>query len=219
MESNARMVRLVVWSGLFLVILAICFAFYQEQRASTSKSNYPDSKNPNALPIISKLSDFSLTNQLSEPIGLDDFSGKVWFADIVFTRCGGPCPAMTKRMAELQSYYENNQNVAFVTLTTDPEFDTPEIMKRFAIKHGAQNQNWDFLTGKKTDIVRLAADEMKLTVMDKPQNQQVSPEDLFIHSSYFVVMDKQGRLRGALESLEEGWKEKAIGIATELLKE
>ena len=99
MESNSRMVRLVVWSGLFLVILAICFAFYQEQRASKSKSNYPDSKNPIALPVISKLSDFSLTNQLSEPVGLDDFSGKVWFADIVFPRCGGPCPAMTNIMA------------------------------------------------------------------------------------------------------------------------
>ena len=214
MESNVKMVRLVVWSGLFLVILAICFAFVREQGASISKSN-----NKDALPIISKLSDFNLTNQLSEPVGLDDFAGKVWFADIVFTRCAGPCPAMTKRMAELQSYYSNNQNVAFVTLTTDPEFDTPKIMRRFAEKHGAQNQSWDFLTGKKSEIVRLAVDGMKLTVINKPKDKQVSPEDLFIHSSYFVVFDQQGRLRGALESLEEGWKEKAIGIATKLLKE
>ena len=219
MESNVKMVRWVVWSGLFLVILAICFAFVREQRASISTSNYPDSIKQDALPIISKLSDFTLTNQLSKSVGLADFAGKVWFADIVFTRCPGPCPAMTKRMAELQSYYANNQNVAFVTLTTDPEFDTPKIMERFAVKHGAQNRSWDFLTGEKSEIVRLAVDGMKLTVMDKPKGKQVSPEDLFIHSSYFVVLDQQGRLRGALESLEEGWKEKAIGIATELLKE
>ena len=115
-------------------------------------------------------------------------------------------------------YYKDNQNVAFVTLTTDPEFDTPEIMKRFAISHGAKSQNWDFLTGEKSEIVRLAVDELKLTVLDKPEREQASPEDMFIHSSYFVVLDKQGRLRGALESLEEGWKEKAIDIATELLE-
>ena len=144
MESNVKMVRWVVWSGLFLVILAICFAFVREQRTSISTSNYPDSINRDTLPIISRLSDFELTNQLSEPIGLADFAGKIWFADIVFTRCAGPCPAMTKRMAELQSYFANNENVAFVTLTTDPEFDTPEVMKKFAIKYGAQNQKWNF---------------------------------------------------------------------------
>ena len=219
MESSVKMVRWVVWSGLFLVILAICFAFVREQRTSISTSNNPDSINRDTLPIISRLSDFELTNQLSEPIGLADFAGKIWFADIVFTRCAGPCPAMTKRMAELQSYFANNENVAFVTLTTDPEFDTPEVMKKFAIKYGAQNQKWNFLTGKKSEIVRLASDEMKLTAMDKPEGKQLSPEDLFIHSSYFVVVDQQGRLRGALESLEEDWKEKAIGMATELLKE
>lgn len=218
MESNSRMVRWVVWSGLFLVILAICFAFVREKRTSISSSNSPVSTNERVLPIISELSDFNLTNQLSEPVGLEKFVGKVWFADIVFTRCPGPCPVMTKRMAELQSYYKDNQNVAFVTLTTDPEFDTPEIMKRFAISHGAKSRNWDFLTGEKSEIVRLAVDELKLTVLDKPEREQASPEDMFIHSSYFVVLDKQGRLRGALESLEEGWKEKAIDIATELLE-
>ena len=78
MESNVKMVRWVVWSGLFLVILAICFAFVREQRTSISTSNYPDSINRDTLPIISRLSDFELTNQLSEPIGLADFAGVRW---------------------------------------------------------------------------------------------------------------------------------------------
>ena len=48
---------------------------------------------------------------------------------------------------------------------------------------------------------------------------RVTPEDLFIHSSYFVVIDQRGRLRGVLESLDDGWKEKAVDLATQLLNE
>ena len=171
------------------------------------------------LPIISKLTDFTLTNQINHPVGLAKFADKVWFADIVFTRCAGPCPTMTKRMAELQAHFTDNPNISFATLTTDPEFDTPDVMKRFAKRHGAQDENWDFLTGKKSEIVRLAVDEMKLIARAKPAGEQATPEDLFIHSSYFVVIDRKGRLRGVLESLDEGWNEKAIALATQLLNE
>tara|TARA_B100001029_G_scaffold144753_1_gene124868 strand:+ start:18 stop:404 length:387 start_codon:yes stop_codon:yes gene_type:complete len=126
---------------------------------------------------------------------------------------------MTKRMGELQADFADNPEVAFATLTTDPEFDTPEVMKRFAQRHHAQDKNWDFLTGTKSEIVRLAVDEMKLIAREKPKGEQVTPEDLFIHSSYFVVIDQRGRLRGVLESLDDSWKHKAIDLATKLLNE
>ncbi|MBO60379.1 MAG: hypothetical protein CMO63_00215 [Verrucomicrobiales bacterium] len=220
MESNSRMVHWVVWSGLAVVILAISFAFVREQQGGEARSSTnPGLAKAGKLPVISQLTDFTLTNQLDQPVRLARFADKVWFADIVFTRCAGPCPTMTKRMAELQSHFADNPEVAFVTLTTDPEFDTPEVMKRFARRHDAQNKNWDFLTGTKSEIVRLAVDEMKLIAREKPVGEQATPEDLFIHSSYFVVIDQQGRLRGVLESLDEGWKKKAIDLATQLLNE
>ncbi len=203
-----------------MVILAISFAFVREQQGGEARSSTnPGLAKAGKLPVISQLTDFTLTNQLDQPVRLARFADKVWFADIVFTRCAGPCPTMTKRMAELQSHFADNPEVAFVTLTTDPEFDTPEVMKRFARRHDAQNKNWDFLTGTKSEIVRLAVDEMKLIAREKPVGEQATPEDLFIHSSYFVVIDQQGRLRGVLESLDEGWKKKAIDLATQLLNE
>ena len=203
-----------------MVILAISFAFVREQQGGEARSSTnPGLAKAGKLPVISQLTDFTLTNQLDQPVRLARFADKVWFADIVFTRCAGPCPTMTKRMAELQSHFADNPEVAFVTLTTDPEFDTPEVMKRFARRHDAQNENWDFLTGTKSEIVRLAVDEMKLIAREKPVGEQATPEDLFIHSSYFVVIDQQGRLRGVLESLDEGWKKKAIDLATQLLNE
>ena len=214
------MVHWVVWSGLAVGILAICFAFVREQRGGEAAApSNPGLAKAGKLPVISQLTDFTLTNQLDQPVRLAKFADKIWFAAIVFTRCAGPCPTMTKRMAELQTHFADNPNMAFVTLTTDPEFDTPEVMKRFAKRHGAQDENWDFLTGKKSEIVRLAVDEMKLIAREKPAGEQATPEDLFIHSSYFVVIDRKGRLRGVLESLDEGWNEKAIALATQLLNE
>ena len=92
-------------------------------------------------------------------------------------------------------------------------------MRRFADRHGANNERWQFLTGDKPAIVHLAVDEMKLIARAKPPGEQTTPEDLFIHATIFVVIDRQGRLRGVLESLEDDWKEKAIAIANTLLDE
>ena len=218
MESNSQMVRLVVWGGLGVVILAVLFAFVREQRAPSSSPSDSGLGRSN-LPVISQLTDFKLTNQLAGPVGLDRFANKVWFANIIFTRCPGPCPVMTQRMAELQAYFADDPDVVFATLTTDPGHDSPDIMRRFADRYGANNERWEFLTGDKAAIVRLAVDEMKLIAREKPPGEQTTPEDLFIHATLFVVVDRQGRLRGVLQSLEDDWKEKAIAIAEVLLKE
>ena len=212
------MVHWVVWGGLAVVILAVLFAFVREQRASDS-SPAESRLAKRELPVISQLTDFTFTNQLAKPVGLAKFANKVWFADIIFTRCPGPCPVMTKRMAELQAHFAAEPDVAFATLTTDPGYDTPKIMQRFAKRFGANAERWQFLTGDKPEIVRMAVDEMKLIAREKPVGEQTTPEDLFIHATIFVAIDRQGRLRGVLESLEDGWKEKAIAIANTLLDE
>jgi len=95
-------------------------------------------------------------------------------------------------------------------------------MQRFAERFGAfheEDHRWQFLTGSKKEIVRLAVDEMKLIAREKPPGEQATPDDLFIHATLFVAIDQQGRLRGVLESMEDGWKEKAITIVNELLNE
>ena len=222
MSPNSKLAHWVVWGGLAVVILAIVFAFVREQ---SGEPQTPLAKPE--LPVLSQLSDFRLTNQLANPVGLGNFKGKVWFADIIFTRCAGPCPAMTRRMAELKEHFVGEPDVVFATLTTDPDYDTPEIMHRFAKRFGAfheedrrqEDHRWQFLTGSKQEIVRLAVDGMKLVAREKSPGEQASPDDLFIHATLFVVIDRQGRLRGVLESMEDGWKEKAIALATKLLNE
>lgn len=191
-RTHTRPVEWAVWGGIVFVVLAIVAAYVRERRRVPAAG----------LPVIAQVADFSLTNQLFQPVRLADLRGQVWVADIIFTRCPGPCATMTKRMAELQAALPINAPVKLVSLTTDPAHDTPVALARYAERFGADSNRWHFLTGPKNDLVKLAVSSLKLTLLDKEEAKRTSPDDLFIHSSIFVVVDKQGRLRAVFESLD-----------------
>jgi len=90
-----------------------------------------------------------------------------------------------------------------VTLTTDPGNDSPAILKKYAERFGADPKRWSFLTGSKSEIARLAIDSLKLTAIEKKPEEREAPEDLFIHSTIFVLVDKQSRLRSVFETTGE----------------
>lgn len=203
-STNSRPVEWAVWGGIAFVVLAILGAFVRERtRAMNSK-----------LPVIAQVADFTLTNQLDRPIRLADLRGQVWVADIIFTRCPGPCGTMTKRMSELQAAFPTNAPVQLVSLTTDPAHDTPRALASYAQRFGADSNRWHFLTGPKDDLVKLAVNSLKLTTLDKEEASRTSPADLFIHSTIFVVVDKLGRLRAAFESLDNVPTEEEIAAGT-----
>jgi protein SCO1 len=103
-----------------------------------------------------------------------------------------------------------NAPVKLVSLTTDPAHDTPRALASYAERFGADSNRWQFLTGPKADLVKLAVNSLKLTVLDKEEAKRTSPNDLFIHSSIFVVVDKQGRLRAVFESLDNVLAEEEV---------
>ena len=157
-----------------------------------------------ALPIYGQVADFTLTNQNGRTASLADLRGRVWVADIIFTRCAGPCPKMTRQMKEIQDSLPSDSQAKLVTLTTDPGFDTPPVLKAYADRFGADPARWMFLTGAKPEIARLAIDSLKLTAVAKPPAERESSQDLFVHSTIFVVADKEARLRGVFETTGEG---------------
>lgn len=169
--------------------------------------------------VLSQVRDFVLTNQLGERVTLADLRGRVWVADIVFTRCAGPCPRMTAQMSELQAALPPDAPVRLVTLTTDPEFDTPPVLEQYARRFGADPARWLFLTGPKAEIARLAVEDLKLVAVDTDPAQRQNPADLFIHSTTFLVVDQRGRLRAVVESTEPGFKERVLEQVRELLRE
>jgi protein SCO1/2 len=157
-------------------------------------------RSPPPLPVLGAVADFSLTNQLGQRITLEALRGKVWLADIIFTRCPGPCARMTRQLAEVQAALPARSAARLVSLTTDPEYDSPAVLGRYATHAQADPARWLFLTGDKLGIAGLAIDSLKLTTVAKPPEARTSADDLFIHSTIFVLVDQQARLRGIFET-------------------
>ncbi|MGA4643211.1 SCO family protein [Limisphaera sp. 4302-co] len=155
------------------------------------------------LPVLGTVPDFVLTNQSGIAVTRADLRGHPWVADIIFTRCAGPCPILTRRMKMLQDALPADRPVRLVTLTTDPAYDTPEVLRRYGEKFGADFRRWWFLTGAPEQIARLAVDGLKLTALEIPEEQRSHPAELFIHSTTFVLVDGQGRLRASFETVGE----------------
>jgi protein SCO1 len=205
-------VQWLVWGGLILTILGIVVAFLISDRVTAP--------GPAALPVITPgLPAFTLTNQLGKPVAPMDLSNHITVVDIVFTRCAGPCPQMTLRMSELQREMPANLPVKLITVTTDPEFDTPEVLKRYAGQFSADPDRWWFLTGEKSQIARLAREGLKLVAQETKPEERENDADLFIHSTVFVLLDKQGRLRTSIESTEPDFNKRVISAIRRLARE
>jgi protein SCO1 len=155
-------------------------------------------------PVFGRLADFTLTNQDGKITTLADLTNHVWVADIIFTRCAGPCPRMTAQMKSLQDSLPQNSNAKLVTLTTDPDNDTPSVMKKYGERFNADFNRWTFLTGTKNQIANLASGGLKLSAVPVKLDEQKNPVDLFIHTTIFVLVDKHAQLRGIFETGGEG---------------
>lgn len=151
-------------------------------------------------PIYGTVADFTLTNEDGQTTTLTDLTNHVWVADIIFTRCASQCPRMTAQMKTVQDGLAQDDNVRLVTLTTDPDYDSPKILKRYGQRYGADFNRWMFLTGTKSEIAGLAGDSLKLGSTPVAPANQKTPVDLFIHATIFVVVDKHARMRGIFET-------------------
>jgi protein SCO1/2 len=155
---------------------------------------------PQPLPVLGDVADFTLTNQDGQVTTLASLSNHVWVADIIFTRCAGPCPIMTAQMKSLQDALPADSAAKLVTLTTDPVFDTPAILKRYGDRFGADFHRWTFLTGTKKEIAGLAGGGLKLSAVPISAADQADAADLFIHSTIFVIIGKHSKLRAIFET-------------------
>ena len=168
-------------------------------------------------PMNSPVADFALTNQDGKVTTLSDLSNHVWVADIIFTRCTTSCPIMTSEMKTLQDALPADSQARLVSLTTNPDFDQPPVLAKYAAKYQADSKRWVFLTGTRQQVAAVAGDSLKLgSVPIKPEDRK-DAFDFFIHTTLFVVVDKHGNLRQAFESTGENihWDEvKARILAT-----
>jgi len=107
-----------------------------------------------SLPKIKPAPEFTLTKQDGKRLAVKDLRGKVLAITFIFASCADTCPLLTAKMAEIQNRLGSNfgGKVYFVSITVDPERDSPEVLKRYAEAHKANSAGWAFLTGTKAEI-------------------------------------------------------------------
>jgi len=196
-EVSTRPPR-TIWVGflLFFALFALAFLLWLVQ-ASRNFGQAP-------LPVIGQVADFTLTNEDGVATSLADLTNHVWVADIIFTRCAGPCPRMTGQMRSVQGLLPKDSTAKLVTLTTDPDFDSPAVLKKYGERFDADFSRWTFLTGSKAQIAGLASDSLKLSAVPVMPEDRRDDADLFIHTTIFVAVDKHAQLRGVFETGGDG---------------
>jgi len=202
MNEGTRKTVWLVWGGLLLLVSLLTVGLLLQIRSRTNARE--------TLPVLGQVSDFTLTNQNGRAVSLADLRGHVWVADIIFTRCAGPCPRMTRQMKELEKALPAGSDTKLVTLTTDPDYDTPAILKTYSERFSADLSRWTFLTGTKPEIRKLGINSLKLAAVEKSPEERESPNDLFIHATLFVVVDRKGQVRGVFETTGEGIDPKQV---------
>jgi protein SCO1/2 len=138
----------------------------------------------------------------------------VWVADFFYTTCPGPCPMLTSRLSELHRATKLMTGVAFVSISADPEKDTPEVLGKYAEKFAA-DERWLFLTGAKDAVYGLANQGFKLGLSEDPANER----EPVTHSTKLVLVDRNASVRGFYEGLTPEGVRRLLSDIEVLLKE
>jgi protein SCO1/2 len=157
--------------------------------ASPTSAGAHDASHEQRLPMIAPAPGFALTSQDGLPVTLGDFRGRVVAVTFVYTRCPDVCPLLTDKMARVRDELGAafGPEVAFVSITVDPEHDTPEVLKDHATAFDADLDGWAFLTGAAADI-RDVARRYGVAVA-RPADGQVD------HTLLTTLVDRDGAMR------------------------
>jgi protein SCO1/2 len=147
------------------------------------------------------LGPFSLIERDGRSITNTDLTSKVWIAAFVFSRCPSSCPRISKVMKDLQSDLTKT-NVVLASLTVDPDYDKPEILRKFADRYGADPKKWLFLTGEKAAVYELILKSFLQSVAESnPEDRQANVEAIS-HSDRLVLVGPGNQLLGSYHSSE-----------------
>ena len=141
-----------------------------------------------ALFTVMKVPDFKLTDQNNNVISNQDMSGKVYLVEFFFSHCPTICPVMNTNMRYVEDQI-NNPNFGIISISIDPENDTPEVLKNHAKQIGAKSPNWHFLTGDRSYIGTIA-EKFNIYVGD-----QKDKAESLNHSGMIALVDKNGNIR------------------------
>lgn len=174
----SRKTRFIIY-GIVAVLLVITYI----TKESNSKSE---------LPVLGTIPEFYFTDSRDKKISRADLNGKVWVADFIFTTCTMACPVLTGNMNLVHKEFQNNDDVRIVSISVYPEYDTPEVLKKYASQYDANTNRWHFLTGPEENVQNVIKNGFKMG----------DYEDIIFHSEKFALVDQKGRLRGYYSGMQ-----------------
>ncbi|MGV3525740.1 MAG: SCO family protein [Candidatus Sericytochromatia bacterium] len=170
------------------------------------------------LPVLGQVSDFQLTERSGQAVSLQTLAGRIWVADFIFTSCQAECPLMNLEMQKIQRHFATESRLQLVSFSVDPETDTPERLREYAVALAKPAESWWFLTGDRPQLYQLANESFKLAAQDLGQHAEHTEDKSsasedhtshgangstpFLHSQKFVLVDGQGRIRAYYDSTD-----------------
>jgi protein SCO1/2 len=148
--------------------------------------------------IYQTIPNFSFINQDSVIINQDSLNNSIYVADFFFTSCPSICPIMSKNMLGIYEKYKGNKEVRFLSHSIDPKHDTVPKLKQYATKLGVMGTQWSFLYGDRDSIYNMAKDGY----MSYAKENANIPGG-YEHSGYFILVDKEKRIRGAYDGTDK----------------
>jgi len=149
---------------------------------------------------------FTLTERSGMPFDSATLRGRVWLASVFFANCPGPCFRENQALADILREVDD-PDFMVVSVTCDPENDTPESLRRYADRFEADPARWKFLTGDMAAIKKIANETFLL------------PAEVGVHSERGVVFDREGRLRGSYHLLQPDRVKLLVALIRDVLAE
>lgn len=138
---------------------------------------------------------FKTVNQYGDSVTNKSLDGNIYVADFFFTTCPSICPVMHRNMLTVYKDVQNIPNVKIISYTIDPKHDSVDVLKQYADKLGIAGNKWWLLRGNKEEIYQLASSYL----VSSPQDDV---KEKFIHDGFFILIDKQKRIRGQYDGTQ-----------------
>ena len=193
-----------VWVSLIILIFGIIFIPKIVDRIKTGtvvkndRINVKDNSQGLAYVMLNgkkrRVPSFEFINQDSLVISDKDYEGKVFVVEFFFTSCPSICPIMTNNFVELQNTFGENDEFGLASFSITPEYDTPNILKQYAEKHGITDMDWHLMTGDKEKIYELSNSGFNIFAAEDP-----NVPGGFEHSGLFALIDKKGYIRSRVD--------------------
>lgn len=201
---------LAFWGAMMLLVAAIWAWRIADRESALAPRGAADTvvvlggDDEQEAPLV--VAPFTLTAQSGQAFNSAELEGQIWVASFFFANCPGECTVLNQRIARLQEELADVP-VRFVSISVDPEFDTPERLEEYAERIGADVPRWVFLTGTMDDVSQVALESFKVSV------------GLRTHTDRLILVDRQGRVRGRFRGTADAdvemLKRKVAEVTTE----